>query len=288
MPPLNAFLQTAGPARLRLADQLRHGAHRAVDTPAARFEEKHCDHAQGRGGEHQAVEAVGELSGPGRGRSVVRPLPGQFEGPEEFNELAEFFCSRKDLPAVPEHQREHGHKEGQKAEAKPSAAQKFRRVPVGRETQLAAQQREELPPAAVSAAVGLAAAEERNQQGNGEAEQAQPGEEDVEAAQQQVGRGGQPEVVVPVFFHASASRSSITEAGHSRAHFPQPTHLAAFTTARTPSGTEMAPSGQTFAQFPQPTHSAATTAVFFLFLISGIFVPPLLFVHHRRGGAFVQ
>ena len=47
----------------------------------------------------------------------------------------------------------------------------------------------------------------------------------------------------------------MTLAGHSLAHFPQPTHLLPSTWAATPLTTWIADSGQTFAQQPQATQS---------------------------------
>ncbi len=58
----------------------------------------------------------------------------------------------------------------------------------------------------------------------------------------------------------------MTDAGHSLAHLPQPTHLSALTTALTPRQTWIADSGHTFAQQPQATQAASfTTALRFAF-----------------------
>lgn len=54
----------------------------------------------------------------------------------------------------------------------------------------------------------------------------------------------------------------MTEAGHSRAHLPQPTHFSASTFAATPRRTEMAPKGHTFTQHPQATQSRSSTTAF--------------------------
>ena len=51
----------------------------------------------------------------------------------------------------------------------------------------------------------------------------------------------------------------MTLAGHSRAHFPQPTHAAALTWAATPRMTAMAPRGHTFTQQPQATQADVST-----------------------------
>ena len=48
-----------------LADQLGHGPHGAVDTPAAGFEQHHGDQAKDGGGQHHAVEPKGKLPTPG-------------------------------------------------------------------------------------------------------------------------------------------------------------------------------------------------------------------------------
>ena len=60
---------------------------------------------------------------------------------------------------------------------------------------------------------------------------------------------------------------AITLAGHSRAHFPQPTHFSALTDAVSPFTISMARSGQTFTQHPQATQCAASTKALRLFFI---------------------
>lgn len=56
---------------------------------------------------------------------------------------------------------------------------------------------------------------------------------------------------------------SITSAGQTLAHLPQPTHSAPSTRAVTPDATRMAVRGQTFTQVPQATHSRPTWANLF-------------------------
>lgn len=104
------------PAVFGLADQLGHGAHGAVDTPAAGLEEHHGDQAQHGGGEHHAVKAEGKLGHAGVEQgSVVGPVPGQLEGPQQGDHLFEVPGPGKDQPGVPEHQEEHGKEEGQES-----------------------------------------------------------------------------------------------------------------------------------------------------------------------------
>ena len=72
----------------RLADQLGHGPHRAVHTPAAGLEQHHGDQAKNSGGQHHAVKSKGELRHAGMEEcSVIVPLPGQLEGPQQRHPL---------------------------------------------------------------------------------------------------------------------------------------------------------------------------------------------------------
>lgn len=61
----------------------------------------------------------------------------------------------------------------------------------------------------------------------------------------------------------------MTDAGHSLAHFPQPTHFLGSTFAATPLKTEIAPKGHTLTQQPQATQEAASTKALRLILIRG-------------------
>lgn len=65
----------------------------------------------------------------------------------------------------------------------------------------------------------------------------------------------------------------MTDAGHSLAHLPQPTHFFQSTTAWIPLQTVIAPKGQTLAQHPHATHRfLSTSAVLrFLFTVSMFF-----------------
>ena len=59
-----------------LADELRHRAHRAVDAPTARFEQRHRHKAKHRRGQHHAVKAEGELRDAFvENRSMIGPMP---------------------------------------------------------------------------------------------------------------------------------------------------------------------------------------------------------------------
>lgn len=55
----------------------------------------------------------------------------------------------------------------------------------------------------------------------------------------------------------------MAEAGHSLAHFLQPTHFSPFTWAMTPFQMEMAPKGHTSRQLPQATQFLPTWANLF-------------------------
>ena len=80
----------------RLADQLRHGTHRAIDAPASGLEQEHGADAQYGGGQHYAVKAKGKL---GHARveavTVVGPVPGQLQAPEKGYHLRKLSRSRK-------------------------------------------------------------------------------------------------------------------------------------------------------------------------------------------------
>ncbi len=57
------------------------------------------------------------------------------------------------------------------------------------------------------------------------------------------------------------------DAGHSFAHFPQPTHFSVWTFAMIPFQISMAFIGQILTQQPQATHISVVTIAFFFFLI---------------------
>jgi hypothetical protein len=58
------------------------------------------------------------------------------------------------------------------------------------------------------------------------------------------------------------------DAGHSFAHFPQPTHRVSSTFARIPRQIWIADIGHTFTQQPQATQEPASTTAFRFFLDS--------------------
>lgn len=80
-----------------------------------------------------------------------------------------------------------------------------------------------------------------------------------------------------MFLQASTSLISITLAGHSFAHFPQPTHLVISTSAMIPFIILIAPIGQTLMQQPQATQSDCSTKAFRFLFIVFIIVPFLFF-----------
>ena len=73
-------------------------------------------------------------------------------------------------------------------------------VTLSRQTELSAQQSKQLSSSAVAVAVALVSLDQRNNQRNKKAKQAQPGKQDIEESQNQIGEGCNPEIVVPVFF----------------------------------------------------------------------------------------
>ena len=92
----------------RLADQLRHGAHGTVDAPAAGLEQHHRGQSKDGRGQHDTVEAEGELRHAGmEQRPVVGPVPRQFEGPQQGDRLFEILRPSKYQIGVPQHQEEH-------------------------------------------------------------------------------------------------------------------------------------------------------------------------------------
>jgi hypothetical protein len=73
------------------------------------------------------------------------------------------------------------------------------------------------------------------------------------------------------------SQISITEAGHSAAHFPHPIHLLLSTIAYIPLAMVIALFGQTLAQHPQATQSFSNTTAYFLrFFVACIDFPPII------------
>lgn len=75
-----------------------------------------------------------------------------------------------------------------------------------------------------------------------------------------------------MLFHACTSRISITDAGHSREHFPQPIHASRFIFATIPFQISIASRGHTFLQQPHATQLSSSTNAFRLFLIFPVFV----------------
>ena len=100
--------------------------------------------------------------------------------------------------------------------------------------QPSAQHREELAAAAEVVAEEFIAAEEREDQRQEQVDQAKPGKEDVEKAQDKEDDGQDPEIVIPVLFlHAtpSLSRMEMQTAGQVRSQRPQPIHRSVLTSA---------------------------------------------------------
>ena len=117
-----------------------------------------------------------------------------------------------------------------------------------------------------------------DQQRNKEAQQSQPRKENVEKSQHQIGQGGDPQVIIPLLFHTFTSWISITDAGHSLAHLPQPTHLSSWICACRPWLISRAPMGQTFTQHPQATQSWRATNAFLFLRGNAMLIPPCVWM----------
>ena len=192
--------------RFALADKLRHGTHRAVDAPTAGLKEYHCHQSQNRGGQHHTVKPKGKLRHPRmQQRPVVGPLPGQAERPEQGDHLPEILDPRKDQVGVPEHLEEHDEKENQKTVSKSFTFHPPGDISSAGQTKTSAQQTEQLSAAAVAVAVSLGAADCGDQHRDKETKKSQPGEENVDESQNQVGEGQNPKIIIPVLFHDETS-----------------------------------------------------------------------------------
>ena len=102
---------------------------------------------------------------------------------------------------------------------------------IPRELKILTKYRKELTTAAEKVAVHLVATEYGNKQRKQETEHPQPGKEDIEESQDQVGSRENPEIVVPVLLHQTTSPISMIAAGHSAAHRPHPMHKSSSTQA---------------------------------------------------------
>lgn len=87
-----------------LTDQLCHGAHGTVDTPAAGLEQHHGDEAQDGRGQHNAVKTESKLRHAGvKESTVVSPVPGELKGPQQRDHLPQVLRSGKYQIGVPQH-----------------------------------------------------------------------------------------------------------------------------------------------------------------------------------------
>ena len=90
------------------------------------------------------------------------------------------------------------------------------------QTGLTSESAQKLSAVAVAVAEAFASVKQGEEQRQDKADEAEPGEQDVDKAQRKIQKGPKPEIVVPVMlFHARAS-IWISPAGHSRAQRPQP------------------------------------------------------------------
>ena len=114
---------------------------------------------------------------------MVRPLPGQAEGPQQSHRLPQVLRAGEYQGGGEEHLAKHHQEKDEEAVAEPAAFHPGGDVPPAGKTEAPAQQGKELSPAAVAVAVALGAAGSSHDQRDEEARQAQPGEENVEKSQ---------------------------------------------------------------------------------------------------------
>ena len=135
------------------ADQLGHGSHRAVNTPAPRLKQRHSDQAQNGGSQHYAVKTESKLRGARVEQgSMIGPVPGQLKGPEQRNSLLKISGSGKHKVSIPEHLHKHHQKEKQKTIAKNLAFHPSGNIFFSGKAKASAQKSEQLPSSAVAVA----------------------------------------------------------------------------------------------------------------------------------------
>ena len=111
---------------------------------------------------------------------MVCPLPWEFKGPEKCHDLREAFGACKDQDRCPKHLKKHGKEENQEAVAKGFAFHPLGNIVFARETKTATEEAKELSASAVAIAIAFVALSNRNDEGHKEANEAQPGKQDIE------------------------------------------------------------------------------------------------------------
>jgi hypothetical protein len=214
------------------ADGLGQGAHGAEHAPGAGFEPEHGRQSDDFAGQHQAVQAEGELGHPGGHGRRIRPVPGQPERPQQRHRRPQPGGSAGHQPGGIEHAAEHGKEKDHEPVSERPALHPIRHLVAPGKPCLAAQHPQQLSPVAVPVAEQLVAAEDGEQQGQAEADEPQPGKQDVHEPQREIDKGPQPQPMVPMMllFHGLTS-TWMADAGHSRAQRPQPTHRSSSTWA---------------------------------------------------------
>ena len=125
------------------ADELCHGAHRTINTPAARLKQNHGNKAKNGGCKHNTVEAKGKLSNARMNEgSVICPMPGDFKSPKKSHNLSKILCAGKYQVGIPEHLEEHGEKENQKSITEPFTFHPFRNIFFSGKTEATSQKAE--------------------------------------------------------------------------------------------------------------------------------------------------
>ena len=168
---------------------------------------------------------------------MVGLMPGKAEGPQQRHYLAQIPGALKDQRGIEKHLPEQDHKKGQESVAEPLGTEPCGGRAAAGQVKFAAQQSKELSTPAVGVAVSLASGHQGDDDGDNKTDQSQPGEQNVKKSQNQVSKGGDPEIVGPFFLHAippsetARAFMEIMQAGHSFSHLPQPTHKAGSTDA---------------------------------------------------------
>lgn len=182
------------------ADQLRHGTHGAIHAPGTGLPQQQGNNAQHRRRDHDAVKAKSELGGPGRCRSAVSPMPGQFENPEQRHHLPQIFRAAIHQPRYVQHVAEHDHEKQQKTVTEKTGAKPARHMAPPGKPEPAAQQGKKLASAAIPVAIGFVPACQRQKQGDKKHTQPNPGKKDIKETQTEIDQFRNPQIIIPALF----------------------------------------------------------------------------------------
>src|SRR5699024_7999840 len=101
-----------------------------------------------------------------------------------------------------------GKKEYQESIPEPPAFHPSGNVLLSGKTEAPSQKTKQLSSAAVAVAVSLRTPDHRNNQRNKKAQQAQPGEQDIEKSKNQIGQRSEPQIIIPLTLHALSPSGS--------------------------------------------------------------------------------